>query len=213
MSIIQFIAYTSMVIDHIGKIFFPDVIFWQLIGRISLPMFCFCCATGMKKTHNAPRYICRIFILGIISQYPYYMLFGNVVLNICFTLSISLLSIFLIDNYRGMAVAEKFFSLMVLILLILMLLLEVCEYGIYVLFFCLVSYYYRLDGKICFVIMVGTLVINILYGWSYWQLFSLLSIPALMFFNNIKSIKIKLFAKYSIYPAHIILLLFFRWVI
>lgn len=38
---IQFIAALTMLIDHIGMVFFPSVIGFRAIGRLSFPLFAF----------------------------------------------------------------------------------------------------------------------------------------------------------------------------
>ena len=35
-----------MTLDHIGIIFFPNIIFFRIIGRMSFPLFAYCTASG-----------------------------------------------------------------------------------------------------------------------------------------------------------------------
>ena len=48
---IQFIAALTMLIDHIGMVFFPSVIGFRAIGRLSFPLFAFGIAEGVRYTH------------------------------------------------------------------------------------------------------------------------------------------------------------------
>lgn len=61
-----------MTLDHIGIIFFPNIIFFRIIGRMSFPLFAYCTASGCIFTKNIKKYILRLFVLGFISQ-PIYI--------------------------------------------------------------------------------------------------------------------------------------------
>ena len=43
---IKLFALITMVIDHIGLVFFPNVIIFRIIGRLSMPLFAYCVARG-----------------------------------------------------------------------------------------------------------------------------------------------------------------------
>jgi len=47
---LKIIGIFSMLIDHLGKIFFPDVIFMQTTGRIAFPLFAYCVVVGRAYT-------------------------------------------------------------------------------------------------------------------------------------------------------------------
>lgn len=44
---LKIIACVTMLIDHIGMMFFPDVVVWRIIGRLSMPLFAFTFAEGV----------------------------------------------------------------------------------------------------------------------------------------------------------------------
>ena len=71
--LIKATAMITMLIDHVGAIFFPGVPELRIIGRIAFPLFCWGIATGFERTRNRPRYALRLLIGGIISQ-PFYMM-------------------------------------------------------------------------------------------------------------------------------------------
>ena len=90
-----------MVIDHVGLFFFPEEIVYRLIGRISFPLFAFLIANGAHFTKDIKKYIRRMFIFALISQFPYYLAHGlvdanNNHLNVLFTFTIALFAILLI---------------------------------------------------------------------------------------------------------------------
>lgn len=73
--LLKLIAIIAMIIDHVGVAILPgrSFIFLRYIGRVAMPLFCWCMAVGACKTHNAYRYALRVLLVGIISQ-PFYML-------------------------------------------------------------------------------------------------------------------------------------------
>ena len=73
---IQFIAALTMLIDHIGMVFFPSVIGFRAIGRLSFPLFAFGIAEGVRYTHCFWRYFGRILLTAVLSQPIYMLLFG-----------------------------------------------------------------------------------------------------------------------------------------
>ena len=95
-----------MLVDHLGVFFFPQEAYLRIIGRISFPLFSWAIANGSIYTKNINKYLVRIFILALVSQIPYGLLFGtfNVFdsgLNILFTLSLGLLGIIFFKKYKG----------------------------------------------------------------------------------------------------------------
>lgn len=96
---IKLIAAVCMVVDHIGYIFFPEQLFWRLIGRISMPLFAYSIARGYeysRQKNSMPRYIKRMVVFTAVSQVPYYLMAGDG-WNIGLTWLFSLLLLFSID--------------------------------------------------------------------------------------------------------------------
>ena len=92
----------TMLIDHIGCVFFSESVIWRMIGRLSMPIYAYFIATGYKHTSNIERYMKRIVLIAIISQLPFMLLFDIKNLNMCFAWIFSLIIIYGIDhkNYR-----------------------------------------------------------------------------------------------------------------
>lgn len=88
--ILKIIAMLTMLIDHIGYLYYPGVVWLRIIGRIAFPIFAFLIARGYRFTSNKTRYGIRLFAFGIVSQVPYHY-FAPGKLNIMFTLFIGLL--------------------------------------------------------------------------------------------------------------------------
>lgn len=100
-SFIKLIAAISMVFDHVGMVFFPDVLWLRCIGRLSFPLFCYCMTVGMLYTKNIKKYMIRLAILAVISQpvylmalYPDWSEQGIFPLNVFFTLLFSLATVY-----------------------------------------------------------------------------------------------------------------------
>ncbi len=94
---LKIIACLTMLIDHIGFLLFPEVIWLRYIGRMAMPLFAFFIAEGCRYTSNKLRYFLQIFLLGAACQSVYIAeqaIFGSVrsfYLNILLTFSLSLL--------------------------------------------------------------------------------------------------------------------------
>ena len=91
---LKIIAAITMIIDHIGVVFFPRVAILRIIGRISFPIFAFMIAEGCHYTRNKLRYFLSVFILGISCQAVYFFYGGGRLLGILITFSLSILVIY-----------------------------------------------------------------------------------------------------------------------
>ena len=98
---LKLIAIVSMLIDHIGSVFFPEVRVLRWIGRLAFPIFCYCMTVGLLYTHDIKKYLFRLGIFALISQpcyifafhpYDFWSQFTN--WNIFFTLFLSLLAMY-----------------------------------------------------------------------------------------------------------------------
>ena len=96
---LKLIALLSMIVDHVGSAFFPELVGFRAIGRLAFPLFCYCMTVGLLYTHDVKKYLLRLGAFALISQ-PFYLFafhprdflveFWN--LNIFFTLFLSLLA-------------------------------------------------------------------------------------------------------------------------
>ena len=74
---LKLIACITMLIDHIGAIFFPSLRILRIIGRLSFPIYCFLLVEGAAHTRHAGKYALRLFICALISELPYDLAFGG----------------------------------------------------------------------------------------------------------------------------------------
>ena len=67
-SLLKIIAMIAMLIDHSGKMLFPQFHVMRLIGRLAFPIYAYCAAVGCVYTKDALKYLERIVLLALISQ-------------------------------------------------------------------------------------------------------------------------------------------------
>ena len=96
---LKLIAILSMLLDHIGAVFFPEHPAFRWVGRLAFPIFCYCMTVGLLYTRDIKRYLGRLGLFALISQ-PCYILATHpwdwqtewMNWNIFFTLFLSLLA-------------------------------------------------------------------------------------------------------------------------
>ena len=72
---LKFIACLTMLIDHIGAIFFPTVAMYRIIGRIAFPLYAFLLAEGIHYTRSPLKYGLRLLFVAVLTELPYDLLF------------------------------------------------------------------------------------------------------------------------------------------
>ncbi len=87
---LKLIAALTMVVDHVGVLFYPDIDWLRVVGRISFPLFVWLLVQGEAHTKDVWRYGLRLGLLGLISQPIYQITFGAAQLNILFQLLLGL---------------------------------------------------------------------------------------------------------------------------
>lgn len=102
-TVLKLIAMATMLIDHIGDIFFPDVFWMRFIGRIAMPIFSFCIAEGFSYTRDKKKYLLRLGIFALISELPFdlaffreFLYFGHQ--NVMVTFFLTVLTLVLWDR-------------------------------------------------------------------------------------------------------------------
>lgn len=100
--LLRTIALVTMIIDHVGVIFFPGVSEIRIIGRIAFPLFCWGIVLGAMHSRNLMLYAGRLFLGAILSQGPYMLALNHqwYELNVMFTLGLGLLAIVGIKENR-----------------------------------------------------------------------------------------------------------------
>lgn len=73
--VLKLIACVTMLIDHVGAVFFPWEMGWRIVGRLAFPIYCFLMAEGMARTRNVRKYGIRLAIGAVLAEVPFDLLF------------------------------------------------------------------------------------------------------------------------------------------
>jgi hypothetical protein len=113
--IIKILAISTMTIDHIGFLIYPEILLLRIIGRLAFPLFAYLVALGLKSTKKPRKYILTLLIFGIISQIPYFIAFNIQPLerlNIFFSLFLGALTIYYFKKKSFLAFVPVILSLL-----------------------------------------------------------------------------------------------------
>lgn len=197
----QLLSMLTMLIDHIGLIFFPDESIWRIIGRIAFPLYAYGIVEGYRHTSNLSKYLLRLFILMIISQVPYMLAIQTVRINVICTLLLSVLALIALDRLKKNSI-----KILVILLCVVAMEFIPMDYGSYGLLLVLIYRFARSDGVIWLHFLLNALFI-VYKGWTI-QLFSVL---ASFMIANISQLQLNKrvvpnWLWRSFYPAHLALL-------
>ena len=70
-NLLKLIAMASMLLDHTGKMFFPQYQIMRILGRLAFPIYAYCIAVGCVYSRDRLKYLTRLLLIGLISQ-PFY---------------------------------------------------------------------------------------------------------------------------------------------
>lgn len=69
--VLKILAMVTMLMDHIGYMFFPNQLIYRTIGRLAFPIFAYQIAIGYSKTSSLKKYLQRLLVFALIAQLPY----------------------------------------------------------------------------------------------------------------------------------------------
>lgn len=197
-----------MVIDHMGLIYFEDVEIFRIIGRVAFPVYLYMCVEGYKNTHSKGRYAVRMLLFSLMSAYPCYIAFGNLI-NIGVTYLCVIGLCFAIDLIKK----EKSMAGIIVISAIFLLAVSLQEafcYSWYGLAMGMILY--LRDDKKLFMSQISMIIVTYLYILYRPQMVSfIVSLPVFLILPYINNkwiygkYRIKYFF-YLFYPGHILLL-------
>ncbi len=104
--LLKIVAIVTMVVDHVGNILYPDLLFLQMIGRLAFPIFAYLIVLGVESTKKPLKYMVTLLVFAVFSQVPYFLAFGIEPferLNILFSLLLSAVTIYFYDKRSPMA--------------------------------------------------------------------------------------------------------------
>jgi hypothetical protein len=95
--LIKIVAMVLMAIDHVGWAFSRDPALWRALGRGAFPLFAALLVVGMRRTRDPHRYLMRLAVFALVSQYPFALCFEG--LNIGFTLAVGGLALYAGEDF------------------------------------------------------------------------------------------------------------------
>jgi len=218
--LLKLIACLTMLIDHIGYVFFPANNILRVIGRISFPLYCFLLCQGLLHTKKPLRYFLRFLAVMVISEIPFDLLFfGGITLahqNVMFTLLLGLLMGLCIRRIPQLPL--KMLCVVPFAFAAELLQADYGGYGIFIIALFLFSQHTahprltELLGLFLFAICQYDVQITILGIDLPFQLFAMLSMVPICLYNG-KKVTASPFVKwgfYLFYPLHLVVLLLIK---
>lgn len=198
----QWIAMLTMLIDHLGVVFFPDQIWLRIIGRIAFPLYAYLIVIGYQRTRNYRNYLIRLGLLAIISQPVYQWAFDTTQLNVIVTLFVGLLLLKLLDMTKN----NKTLQLAVAAAVLVLSLFFSLDYGAYGIALMLIFRYVKKEQLLIYHALLELLF---LFVWGI-QFFSLIVTYFISFQpNNLAKadrLQVPRWLWRSFYPLHLLIL-------
>lgn len=224
-NMLKLIAALSMVADHVGLMFFPEVPLLRLIGRLAFPIFAFMIAEGCRYTRNRLRYFLQIFLLAAACQVVYFLVDGSLYMSILVTFSCSIALVFALQQAKRSEGSGKLLWCLVFIggveaVYLLNRVLEI-DYGFWG---CMVPVFAsvfqergkprrKLDTIPVHVAMtaLGLLILGLDLGGN--QLWALAAVPLLLLYSGKRGKLSMKYFFYIFYPLHLGLLQLIDWLL
>lgn len=207
---LKLLALTTMILDHVGAIFFPGAPYLRTLGRLAFPIYCFLLIEGYLHTRDVKKYIGRLFLFALLSELPFDLaFFGTFTLyhqNIFFTLALGLLAVSIFDTYKDRLMllsASALFGALFFAELLRM------DYGSLGILYIFSFYLFRLHRQPEKTLYTGGLLTLSTYLYSSTrQLFAVAALLPLFLYNGEKGPHSPLlkYGFYAAYPLHLLLL-------
>lgn len=198
---LMILAMLTMLIDHIGAVFFPNEEWIRLIGRIAFPLYAFGIVVGYRNTRNLKKYFIRLAALAIISQVPYVLLFETFRLNVIFLFLVALLSLYLVDHHDRKLAIPFVISLTILID-------PFIEYGIYGIALVFMYRYFSGNGLLLGHFLLSAAFLFLMGDGFIIQFFAFVATFLIVFKDKLLSYPVKVNRQFyrAFYPAHLAIL-------
>lgn len=212
---LKILAALSMLIDHVGLMFFPRVPFLRVLGRLALPIYAFMIAEGCKYTRNRKRYFLTLFLLAAVCQSVYYFVDGTLYFSILVTFSLSVLMVYALDAVKGVPGPVTVLALVSAVAAVYVLnqrfTIDYGFWGCMLPVFASVFHKTKYDRIPLNVAMlgIGLLFLALDFGGNQW--FALLSLPLLLCYSGKRGNWSMKYFFYIFYPAHLVILQAIAW--
>ena len=205
----QLLAMLTMLIDHIGYMFYPELKVLRWIGRLAMPLYAYGIAVGYVKTSNLRGYMIRLVIIAGLTQIPYMFAFHTWTINIVGTFIFSLGVLWVIKQ-----IPPFVGKLMIVAAAVILLEIFPFEYGSYALLLILIYSYTSTNWMLT--AHVGLNFLFIFYkGWIM-AMASAASTAILSLYPGFAGLSRRLIPRWlwlGFYPSHLLVLVVVREVI
>ena len=198
---LKMIAIISMLIDHIGYIFFPKVMIFRIIGRLAFPIFAYVLSEGFLYTRDVKKYLLRLGLFALLSEIPYDLAIMGSVLefshqNVFFTLFFGVLMLYVMSRMKNMLM--QYAVVLVAVFVCRFLHTDYSSIGVLLVFI----FYVLRQRKAEKLLITGLIFLGLTGGL---QFYALLALPLIALYNGEQGPKMKAFF-YLFYPAHLLIL-------
>ncbi|MDY8045582.1 TraX family protein [Paenibacillus polymyxa] len=193
------LAMLTMLIDHVGLVFFPTDPAWRIAGRLAFPIYAYALYLGYTHTRDIRSYMLRLLGLALISQVPYMLAFDVLRPNVIWTLLASLLTLAAASRLKDWTAVTVLYVLSALVME-----LSQMDYGAYGLLLVLIYRYIR-----SYMMIAAHFILNVVYDMVHHanlQHFSLLSSILIVCFATGESgfyNRVPRWLWRSFYPVHL----------
>ncbi|MBE1444873.1 TraX family protein [Paenibacillus sp. OAS669] len=198
----QLIAMLTMLIDHIGLVFFQDQAIWRMIGRIAFPIYAYFIVLGYSRTRNLKLYMVRLFLIALISQVPFMLAFGTRGVNAVGTLLMCVIILYLIDH------TAKWIWIPAALVLSAGMEVFSFDYGLYGVLLVLIYKYTKSHSMVLCHFALNVLFL-FLKGWVI-EAYSIITTIAIVYaptvWKQVEGIRMPKWVWRSFYPVHLMVL-------
>lgn len=204
---LQLIAMITMLIDHVGLVFFGEYKIFRVIGRVAFPLYTWFLVQGYLHTSSIKKYSLRLLWIAILSQIPFMVSLQRWDLNVIFTLLLALISLRILDT--GL---ESIYKTVLIFVIFSTMFFVPMDYGVYGLFLTLIYRFFTGWKIVVYHILLNGFFLS-LYGFDYAiQFFSILG-TLLIIFNNGNNFRFRInkWVYRYFYPIHLAVIAMFRF--
>lgn len=201
---LKLIACITMLVDHIGVVFFPQTLWLRMIGRLAFPIYAFLLVEGAAHTHHKLKYALRLFVGIVLAEPIFDMLFSGGAdwcsQSVMPTLFLGYLMILAMERWSK----AKIPSLVVAAALAEFL---CTDYGMWGILMIAMFYLTRQLERKHWIQLIALLALSFFMGRSI-QMFAVAAIIPICLYTGDKKIPCKAvqWIFYLFYPAHLMLL-------
>lgn len=207
-AVLKLIAIITMLIDHVGLLFFPQHLIFRMVGRLSFPLFCFLLVQGFLHTKSRGKYLSMLFLFGVVSEIPYQLFIAGELRNplmgsnVLFALALGIVAMMFLEmgerenNYWGIVPVFLCIGAQLLNL----------SYGAYGILLISLFYLFRRSRVLCALMLAACTAGYCIYHGSAIQAYGIFAGVLILFYNRQKGWNMPKYFFYGFYPGHMLAL-------